>query len=92
MASPMMQRKSARLDLRITEDQKREIEAAASLMGISVSQWSVASLLDAARDVFLKQQKTQLSRESFDAFAKALEEPVSDDFLHFMDGSTRWNQ
>lgn len=45
MATITSHKKSARLDLRMTAEQKEEVELAASLSGISLSQWSLESLL-----------------------------------------------
>ena len=44
------QKKNARIDLRMTSAQKEEVELAASISGISVSQWVIENLLSCARD------------------------------------------
>ena len=90
MSEAVLDRKTSRLDLRMTDDQKRQIEAAARIDGVSVSQWSISHLLESARRAIADQSAMRLSSEAFDGFARLLDEPASSDFTAFAKGSTRW--
>lgn len=82
---------SGRLDLRMGVDQKRQIEAAASINGMSVSQWSISRLMESARRDIAERNLMRLSEESFSKFARLLDEPVDPLFAEFQEGSTRWD-
>ena len=92
MATVVMGHKSSRLDLRMTDEEKREIELAAHINGVSVSQWSLHNLMTSARRDIAEHRAIQLSRSAFDRFAELLEEPVDPTFVEFQKGSTRWDQ
>ncbi len=83
--------KSSRLDLRMTDEQKRCIETAAGMSGMSVSQWSLSKLMESARKDIADQHAMRLSADSFDAFARLIEEPADPKFDEFKKGSTRWD-
>lgn len=90
MAGAVLERKSARLDLRMTEDDKAQIETAAHIDGVSVSQWSIAHLVENARRTISEQAVIKLSAEAFDEFARLLDEPRDPAFDRFAKGTTRW--
>ena len=90
MATATLDRKTSRLDLRLTDEQKRRIETAASLSGISVSQWSISHLLESAQQAIADQSTLRMTEEAFDAFAALLDEPVEPDFASFLTEKTRW--
>ncbi len=92
MTMQLSEKKSSRLDLRMTDDQKRQIETAASINGVSVSQWSIARLMESARRDIADQAAMRLSAEAFDEFARLLEEPVNSAFASFSNESTRWER
>ncbi len=83
--------KSSRLDLRMTDDQKRCIETAAGISGMSVSQWSLSKLMESARKDIAEQHAMVLSSESFDAFVRLLDDPATPAFEEFKKGVTRWD-
>lgn len=82
---------SSRLDLRMGADQKRQIEMAASINGMSVSQWSLCRLMESARKDIAEQGAMRLSAQAFDEFARLLDEPVNSAFAEFQEGATRWD-
>ena len=90
MAEAVLERKASRLDLRMTDDQKRQIEAAARIDGTSVSQWSVMHLVESARRTIADQSAMRLSAEAFDRFAALLDAPADPAFAEFAQGRTRW--
>lgn len=92
MTTQLLEKKSSRLDLRMTDDQKRQIETAASINGVSVSQWSIARLMESARRDIADQASMRLSSEAFDEFARLLEEPANSTFASFSSESTRWER
>lgn len=67
--------RSARLEARTTPDVRDQIERAAALQGRSVSDFIVASTLEAAQKAIATTEVIHLSREAQIAFAKALIDP-----------------
>lgn len=92
MKTATAEKKTGRLDLRMTEEQRREIDQAASINGMSVSQWSLKCLMDSARKEISEQGLMRLSAESFDAFAALLESESSATFERFRQETTRWER
>ncbi len=90
MATAALDRKTSRIDLRMTDEQKRQIETAASLAGASISQWSLSHLLESAQQTITDQATVRLSEKSFDEFARALDQQANLVFTEFAQGKTRW--
>lgn len=90
MATIEVPKKTSRIDLRLTEEQKTEIEAAASLKGATLSQWIVTNLMDAARRTFMEETTYRMSAEAFDTFAALLEEPASPEFAALSQEKSIW--
>lgn len=67
--------KEARLEARVTKDQKRLIERAARLNGTSVTDFLVASAQKAAADTVRDFEILTLSREDQERFVKAILNP-----------------
>ena len=72
--------RSARLEARVTADQKTLIEHAAALQGRTVTDFVLSSLQDAARRTIDDYQRFDLSLHDSQAFVEALinPQPVSD--------------
>ena len=68
--------KSDRLELRLTSDQKSEIERAAALSGRSVTDFSVSVLVREAEEVIRFERELHLSKKSWDAFNEILDRPA----------------
>lgn len=68
--------KSDRLELRLTGEQKAEIEQAAALSGRSVTDFSVGVLVREAEDVIRFERELHLSKKSWDAFNEVLDRPA----------------
>jgi uncharacterized protein (DUF1778 family) len=68
--------KSDRLELRLTSDQKSEIEQAAALSGRSVTDFSVSVLVREAEEVIRFERELHLSKKSWDAFNEILDRPA----------------
>lgn len=90
MATGTLGQKTNRIDIRMSDEQKRQIEEAASLSGLSVSQWSLGHLLSIAREEILRSNTISLTTESFDAFAALLDEPADPTFARFAEEKTIW--
>ncbi len=67
--------RTARLEARTTPDVRDQIERAAALQGRSVSDFVIASALEAAQRAITATEIVHLSREASVAFAKALIDP-----------------
>ena len=86
------QKKDARIDLRMTSAQKEEVELAASISGISMSQWVLENLLSCARETISRSNHTVLAPEDFDAFAAALDAPMNPKLEAFVSQKTIWEE
>ena len=67
--------RDARIDLRMTSEARATIAEAASLNGSNLTDYILGVVLPAARRDVLETKTIRLSRESWDAFIKALDEP-----------------
>lgn len=92
MATAVAEPKNSRLDLRMTSDQKRQIERAARLNGVTVSQWSLAHLIASAREDILESSQIMLEESAFDEFLQLLQGDPTPRFDEFVEGSTRWER
>ena len=70
--------KACRMDIRLTQPQRKSYERAAELRGQTLSQWTTSHLDECARRDIDEACSTQLSDEAFERFAALLEEPVPD--------------
>lgn len=84
--------KSSRIDLRLTDEQKQLIEAAAGINSISVSQWSVDRLCNCARTELYDSQRTVLSAEAFDQLVEDLEQPMDPTLAAFISRKSIWDE
>lgn len=85
-------KKNARLDLRMTAEQKEEAKLAASLSGISLSQWSFENLLTSAREVIARSGHMVMVPADYDAFVEALDAPMNPTLKKFVSQKTMWEQ
>lgn len=67
--------KTERLELRISPDVKSEIETAAQLSRVSVSQFIADSAVQRAESVISEHSRIKLTEESWNAVMSALENP-----------------
>ena len=67
MAGITAARQSEHLYLRMTCDQSKELELAANLSGVSLSQWALENLLSYARETIAPNNRTIMAAEDFDA-------------------------
>ena len=68
--------KSDRIELRLTRQQKAEIEQAAAISGRSVTDFSVPLLVKEAEEVIRVDRDLRMSKESWDAFNEILDRPA----------------
>ena len=68
--------KSDRLELRLTPEQKAEIEQAAALSGRSVSDFSVTVLVKEANEVIQIERELRMSKQAWAAFNEILDRPA----------------
>lgn len=67
MARITATRQSEHLCLRMTCDQLKELELAANLSGVNLSQWALENLLSCARETITPNNRTIMAAEDFDA-------------------------
>jgi uncharacterized protein (DUF1778 family) len=68
--------KSDRIELRLTRQQKSEIERAAAISGRSVTDFSVPLLVKEAEQIIRVERDLHMSKESWDAFNEILDRPA----------------
>ncbi|PPL14980.1 type II toxin-antitoxin system TacA family antitoxin [Microterricola pindariensis] len=68
--------KSERLELRLTPEQKKEIEQAAAISGRSVTDFSIPLLVDEAAEIIRQERELKMSSAAWDAFNLILDEPA----------------
>jgi uncharacterized protein (DUF1778 family) len=68
--------KSERLELRLTSDQKQDIERAAAISGRSVTDFSVPLLVEGAGEVIRHERELKMSKHAWEAFNQVLDEPA----------------
>ena len=68
--------KSDRIALRLTREQKTEIEQAAAISGRSVTDFSVPLLVKEAEQVIRVERDLHMSKKSWDAFNDILDRPA----------------
>ena len=90
MATATMGKKNARLDLRMRPEEREEIEKAASLKGMSITQWALERLSSAARDDIQEETVTRLSMKSFDDFKAALDAGMPSEAKRLLDSKAVW--
>ena len=64
-----------RLSCRIRRDIKRQIEEAASLLGLSITSFTEATLAEKAASVIANAERIVLSQRDFEAFVEAITHP-----------------
>ncbi|MEO5535907.1 MAG: DUF1778 domain-containing protein [Pseudolysinimonas sp.] len=68
--------KNERIELRLTQEQKRTIEQAATISGRSVTDFSVPLLVEQASEVIRHDRELHMSAEAWDAFNEILNRPA----------------
>ena len=68
--------KDARLDFRVTAEQKQSIEEAAAIEGRSVTDFSATTLIERAQEVIQRDRQLRVDAERFDAFADLMDRPA----------------
>lgn len=68
--------KSDRIELRLTREQKAEIEQAAAISGRSVTDFSVPLLVKEAEQIIRVERELHMSKKSWDAFNEILDRPA----------------
>ncbi|GLI28570.1 hypothetical protein ARHIZOSPH14_28120 [Agromyces rhizosphaerae] len=68
--------KNQRLELRLTQEQKAEIEQAAQLSGRTVTDFSVSFLVEQAREVIRAEHELRMSDLARAEFSIRLEQPA----------------
>lgn len=69
------QTQAARLNFRLPSEIKEQVENAALLSGVTVTDFAITALAGAAEEVLEKHQKRVLSNRDRDIFLKMLENP-----------------
>lgn len=92
MATYAPEKKTGRIDLRMTDEQRHQIDLAAAVNGMSVSQWCLGKLMESARRDIAEQGLMRLSSEAFDSFARLLEQDANPRFAELKNEATRWEK
>ncbi|WP_337000923.1 MULTISPECIES: type II toxin-antitoxin system TacA family antitoxin [unclassified Microbacterium] len=73
-ASPPL--KNARLEFRVTAEQKEAIEEAAAIEGRTVTDFSASALYERAQEVIDRERRLRVDAVRFDAFVKVMDRPA----------------
>lgn len=82
--------KTARIDIRLTSEQRELIERAAALTGSTLTQWTAQQLMQAAQRDIETRARLALESEAFDAFQAALDEPLPAEARQLLARSPQW--
>lgn len=82
--------KDSRFDMRMTREQRSEVERAAAIKGKTLTQWALDNLLESARRDIEEEATTCLSREAFDRFAKMLDRPMPEEARRLVEQKPVW--
>lgn len=67
--------KNARLEFRITSEQKDAIEEAAAIEGRTVTDFSASALYERAQEVIERERRLRVDAIRFDAFIEVMDRP-----------------
>ena len=90
MATIALGPKNCRLDMRMTHDQRQEVERAAAVKGKSLTQWCLDNLLADARRDIQDEATTRLSARTFEDFLKALDEGMPEEAVQLLGQKRAW--
>lgn len=76
--------KSCRMDIRLTQPQRKSYEKAAELRGQTLSQWTTMHLDECARRDIDEAHITRLPDEAFERFSALLDEPMPEATREFL--------
>lgn len=82
--------RQSRFDMRMTKEQRLEIERAAAIKGKTLTQWALDNLLEAARFDIEQETMTRLPSDSFEAFAAALDQPMPEEARSLLSEKAVW--
>lgn len=68
--------KAARLEFRVTAEQKQTLETAAALEGRTLTDFSAEALVERANEVIQRERQVRVDAERFDAFARIMDQPA----------------
>lgn len=83
-------KKTSRLEIRLTPEERQIIERAATLKGSTITQWTARHLLNAAQEDIEQETQLKLTNEAFDAFLKALDEPMPKEMQELLSRDPQW--
>lgn len=78
--------------MRMTDEQRSQVERAAAMQGKTLTQWALDHLLEAARFDIEQETTTRLSADAFDELARALEKPMPLETRRLLDEKPVWDQ
>ena len=82
--------RTARIDMRLTEEEKRLIEQASAATGSRLTTWCINTLIhDAKRDLHAN-AIIRLSDEAFDRFVENLDRPLTEKQQQFLAYQPEW--
>ena len=75
LSKPEKPKKTARLEVRVTEEYKKNIETAAYLRGQNMTEYVLDVLAEAANKTIRENQILELTKKDIDSFVEALLKP-----------------
>ncbi|MDO4849529.1 MAG: DUF1778 domain-containing protein [Coriobacteriia bacterium] len=90
MATITAPKRDARLDLRMRSEEREEIERAASLKGMTITQWALQKLTASAREDIQEETVTRLSMQAFYDFKAALDQGMPAEAKDLINSKAVW--
>ncbi|NEG54862.1 type II toxin-antitoxin system TacA family antitoxin [Bifidobacterium platyrrhinorum] len=85
-----MQNKDSRFEMRLNQEQRSRLDAAAESKGLSTSQWALSNLLAAADRDIREAHILRLSHDSWEEFSSALDEPMPPALIDLLRSEPIW--
>jgi uncharacterized protein (DUF1778 family) len=83
---------TSRLNVRLTPTLKKAIEEAAAVAGLTVSDFAISTLSQAARQVVEQENVTELTNRDRDRFLALLDEPVQKPSRALKDAAAKYRK
>jgi uncharacterized protein (DUF1778 family) len=92
MSAATTAQRDARLDLRMTSENRELISEAAELNGTSLTEYVMSATIRAARADLLQARMLRLGPDAWDDFVAALDEPDTEVMARLRTRATRWDR
>lgn len=82
--------KDSRFEIRLTQEQRNQLNQAAEIKGLSCSQWALTNLLDAAKRDIKEAHIIKLDDTAWEEFTQALDDPMPEATRRLLESEPVW--